>query len=171
MFAAPDRDFGQVTSSPQATDSFDHSLSTQQQGHKQPDCHLRYRQKTMVAAPSQPVAGPSTSSLIIRVCSDVVSELLVAHDEGRDVNLNGLISRTAKLHGCKRIPRLTDVIAACPPEAKDILLPKLRAKPVRTASGIAVVAVMSKPHRCPHTSTTGQHRLRLNRQRSHIGFD
>ena len=28
-----------------------------------------------------------------------------------------------------------------------ILVPKLRAKPVRTASGIAVVAVMCKPHR------------------------
>lgn len=35
------------------------------------------------------------------------------------------------------------------------LLPRLRAKPVRTASGIAVVAVMSKPHRCPHIATTG----------------
>jgi elongator complex protein 3 len=34
-------------------------------------------------------------------------------------------------------------------------LVRLRAKPVRTASGIAVVAVMSKPHRCPHIATTG----------------
>jgi elongator complex protein 3 len=34
-------------------------------------------------------------------------------------------------------------------------VPRLRAKPVRTASGIAVVAVMSKPHRCPHIATTG----------------
>jgi hypothetical protein len=32
---------------------------------------------------------------------------------------------------------------------------RLRAKPIRTASGIAVVAVMSKPHRCPHIATTG----------------
>jgi elongator complex protein 3 len=31
----------------------------------------------------------------------------------------------------------------------------LKVKPVRTASGIAVVAVMSKPHRCPHIATTG----------------
>jgi len=31
----------------------------------------------------------------------------------------------------------------------------IRAKPVRTASGIAVVAVMCKPHRCPHISMTG----------------
>ena len=36
-----------------------------------------------------------------------------------------------------------------------VILSRLRAKPVRTASGIAVVAVMSKPHRCPHIATTG----------------
>jgi hypothetical protein len=36
-----------------------------------------------------------------------------------------------------------------------VLPRRLRAKPVRTASGIAVVAVMSKPHRCPHIATTG----------------
>ncbi len=30
-----------------------------------------------------------------------------------------------------------------------------QAKPIRTASGIAVVAVMSKPHRCPHIAMTG----------------
>lgn len=42
-----------------------------------------------------------------------------------------------------------------PEEHRKVLLPQLRAKPVRTASGIAVVAVMSKPHRCPHIATTG----------------
>lgn len=31
----------------------------------------------------------------------------------------------------------------------------MKAKPVRTASGIAVVAVMCKPHRCPHIAYTG----------------
>lgn len=54
-----------------------------------------------------------------------------------------------------RAPKLVEVIAAVPEEHKATLLPQLRAKPVRTASGIAVVAVMSKPHRCPHIATTG----------------
>ena len=31
----------------------------------------------------------------------------------------------------------------------------LRAKPVRSASGVVIVAVMCKPHRCPHIATTG----------------
>ena len=53
------------------------------------------------------------------------------------------------------IPRVSDIIAAIPEEYKHKLLPFLRQKPVRTASGVAVVAVMSKPHRCPHIAMTG----------------
>ncbi|CAG8491875.1 4525_t:CDS:10 [Diversispora eburnea] len=48
-----------------------------------------------------------------------------------------------------------DIIAAIPEQYKSMLLGKLRAKPIRTASGIAVVAVMCKPHRCPHIAVTG----------------
>jgi len=53
------------------------------------------------------------------------------------------------------IPKLVDIIAAIPVEYKSKLLPYVKAKPVRTASGIAVVAVMCKPHRCPHIPMTG----------------
>jgi hypothetical protein len=55
----------------------------------------------------------------------------------------------------QRAPKLVEIIAAVPEEFRERLLPQLKAKPVRTASGIAVVAVMSKPHRCPHIATTG----------------
>jgi histone acetyltransferase (RNA polymerase elongator complex component) len=54
-----------------------------------------------------------------------------------------------------RAPKLVEIIAAVPEEFRQVLLPQLKAKPVRTASGIAIVAVMSKPHRCPHIATTG----------------
>ncbi len=53
------------------------------------------------------------------------------------------------------IPKLVDLVQAIPESYKDKLMPLLKTKPVRTASGIAVVAVMSKPHRCPHIATTG----------------
>eukprot|EP00300_Choanocystis_sp_HF-7_P024446 c25903_g1_i1.p1 GENE.c25903_g1_i1~~c25903_g1_i1.p1 ORF type:complete len:550 (-),score=95.59 c25903_g1_i1:21-1670(-) len=61
---------------------------------------------------------------------------------------------------CKRFhvassPKLVEVIAAIPSEHRKAVLPHLTAKPIRTASGIAVVAVMSKPHRCPHIAMTG----------------
>uniref|UniRef100_A0A4W5L209 Elongator acetyltransferase complex subunit 3 n=1 Tax=Hucho hucho TaxID=62062 RepID=A0A4W5L209_9TELE len=58
-------------------------------------------------------------------------------------------------YGLSAQPRLVDIIAAVPPHYRRALVPKLKAKPIRTASGIAVVAVMCKPHRCPHISFTG----------------
>lgn len=53
------------------------------------------------------------------------------------------------------MPKLVDIIASIPAKYKDTLIPILKVKPVRTASGIAVVALMAKPHRCPHIATTG----------------
>ncbi len=91
----------------------------------------------------------------IAACAEMARELIGAHEEGRDVNLNGLRSRTSRKYKLQNQPRLTDVIAAIPENYKRYLLPKLKAKPVRTASGIAVVAVMCKPHRCPHIAFTG----------------
>ncbi|NWI50253.1 ELP3 protein, partial [Calyptomena viridis] len=66
-----------------------------------------------------------------------------------------LKTRTAAKYGLSAQPRLVDIIAAVPPQHRRLLLPKLKAKPIRTASGIAVVAVMCKPHRCPHINFTG----------------
>ena len=50
---------------------------------------------------------------------------------------------------------MVEIISALPDNYKNKLIPYLKVKPVRTASGIAVVAVMCKPHRCPHIATTG----------------
>ena len=74
-------------------------------------------------------------------------ELLVADKEGKDVNLNKTKTRLSSKYGLETSPKLVDIIAAVPSQYKKVLVPKLRAKPVRTASGIAVVAVMCKPHR------------------------
>jgi len=56
------------------------------------------------------------------------------------------------MHG---VPRLIDVIGAVPPSHRDKLKPFLKARPIRSASGVAVVALMCKPHRCPHIHYTG----------------
>ncbi|KAK9321178.1 hypothetical protein V1517DRAFT_327205 [Lipomyces orientalis] len=89
-----------------------------------------------------------------------ISEISIALVESlqspnKDVNLNGLVGRLSKKYKLKHQPRLTDIISGIPDQYKKYLLPKLKAKPVRTASGIAVVAVMCKPHRCPHIAYTG----------------
>uniref|UniRef100_A0AAR5QJ35 Elongator complex protein 3 n=2 Tax=Dendroctonus ponderosae TaxID=77166 RepID=A0AAR5QJ35_DENPD len=87
--------------------------------------------------------------------AEVVQEVIKAHEEKRNVNLNALKNKVASKYGLSSTPRLVDIIAAVPQDYKKVLVPKLMAKPIRTASGIAVVAVMCKPHRCPHINMTG----------------
>ena len=91
----------------------------------------------------------------VRAVAEIVDALVSAVQAGRDVNLNALKSQASRKYGLAKPPKLVEIIAAVPEEQKKSLLPRLKAKPVRTASGIAVVAVMSKPHRCPHIATTG----------------
>lgn len=87
--------------------------------------------------------------------ADVINQLVEAHEEGKDINLNKVKTKTSAKYGLEAQPRLVDIIAAVPQHYRRALVPKLKAKPIRTASGIAVVAVMCKPHRCPHISFTG----------------
>jgi elongator complex protein 3 len=91
----------------------------------------------------------------MRAIGDIVGALVADVTAGRDVDLNAAKRAAAARWRLARVPRLVEILAALPEERRAALLPRLRAKPVRTASGIAVVAVMSKPHRCPHVATTG----------------
>lgn len=97
----------------------------------------------------------SRAELMMMTIADVIKQLVEAHEEGKDINLNKVKTKTSAKYGLSAQPRLVDIIAAVPPHYRRALVPKLKAKPIRTASGIAVVAVMCKPHRCPHISFTG----------------
>lgn len=61
----------------------------------------------------------------------------MAQEEDRDVQLNKLKTRLSAKYGLETSPRLVDIIAAVPHDHKKTLLPKLKAKPVRTASGVS----------------------------------
>lgn len=89
--------------------------------------------------------------------SHCVTALMKAYDSGATLNLSRLKSQAAKKYKLQGIPRLSDILAAIPISHRNQLLPFLKSKPVRTASGVAVVAVMSKPHRCPHINYTNGH--------------
>ncbi|KAK9531112.1 hypothetical protein VZT92_010556 [Zoarces viviparus] len=97
----------------------------------------------------------SRAELMMMTIADVINQLVEAHKEGKDINLNKVKTQTSAKYGLEAQPRLVDIIAAVPQHYRRALVPKLKAKPIRTASGIAVVAVMCKPHRCPHISFTG----------------
>ncbi|XP_054676486.1 elongator complex protein 3 [Grus americana] len=100
-------------------------------------------------------ADLSHAELMMMTIADIIKQLIEAHEQGKDVNLNKLKTKTSAKYGLSAQPRLVDIIAAVPPQYRKVLVPKLKAKPIRTASGIAVVAVMCKPHRCPHINFTG----------------
>ena len=100
-------------------------------------------------------ASSEESTRLHQACSDIVAELIASYQNGKDINIVGLKTRMAGKYKLANQPKLVDIIAAIPEAHRAALLPYVRAKPVRTASGIAVVAVMCKPHRCPHIAMTG----------------
>lgn len=149
----------------------------------------------------------SDSDRMMMTISEIIKQLIAAHEQKKDINLNKWVELTsvmipvhwittplacrllpmcyivfitlrlkhsfttargllmwfscrlkgevARQYGLASQPKLVDIIAAVPQTFKNVLVPKLKAKPIRTASGIAVVAVMCKPHRCPHINFTG----------------
>ena len=103
---------------------------------------------------AQHTANTRSASYALSI-SHVVTELMKAYDSGASLNFTKLKSQAARKYKLQGIPKVADIIAALPHSHRDKLMPYLRQKPVRTASGVAVVAVMSKPHRCPHIAMTG----------------
>lgn len=79
----------------------------------------------------------SKAERMMMTIGEVIQGLLNAHEENRDVDLNKLKTRISSKYGLATSPRLVDIIAAVPVDVKHILLPKLKAKPIRTASGVS----------------------------------
>jgi len=73
--------------------------------------------------------------------------------EGRIKNRKDL--EKAKFQVCRdykldRFPRNSEILQMAREDEKEIITPILKKKPTRTISGVAVVAVMCPPHKCPH---------------------
>ena len=79
----------------------------------------------------------------------IISMMLSGEIKDRD----GLQKAKVKLcgtYGLKAVPANSEILAHVPDEHRASLLPLLIRKPMRTMSGVAVVAVMTSPHPCPH---------------------
>ncbi|MFQ5552803.1 MAG: tRNA uridine(34) 5-carboxymethylaminomethyl modification radical SAM/GNAT enzyme Elp3 [Thermoplasmata archaeon] len=74
----------------------------------------------------------------------------VAQGEIRDAEALEAAKREAcRRHGLDHVPRNFEILRYLPESNEEVRI-LLRAKPVRTASGVAVVAVMTSPAPCPH---------------------
>mmetsp|Transcript_16242 Transcript_16242/g.36540 ORF Transcript_16242/g.36540 Transcript_16242/m.36540 type:complete len:227 (-) Transcript_16242:177-857(-) len=103
---------------------------------------------------SQSFLSPSTTPYTLAV-SGIAAALIEHYDTGKPCNFTALKGQFARKHKIPGLPRVSDILAAIPLSHRKALTPYLLQKPVRTASGVAVVAVMSRPHRCPHIALTG----------------
>ena len=70
-------------------------------------------------------------------------------------NLTSNKLNTLKIDFCKKYKLLGVVknpvlIANCPNDLRDDLIRKLNIKPIRELSGVTVLALFTKPHKCPH---------------------
>ena len=102
--------------------------------------------------------GDNVTFSKMKVISDSMKEIIRKYEEGEKLTTNiikKVIQKFSAKYKLANQPKLLDLITVIPQSYKKKLLPILKAKPIRTASGVAVVAVMSKPHRCPHIATTG----------------
>ncbi|MFC6904154.1 tRNA uridine(34) 5-carboxymethylaminomethyl modification radical SAM/GNAT enzyme Elp3 [Halalkalicoccus tibetensis] len=91
---------------------------------------------------------PTESEAFERVCEELISRVLSGELEREDVE-------SAKLEVCSefsapKVPTNGEILAQAPDDRREEAEAVLRRKPVRTASGVSPVAIMTSPHMCPH---------------------
>ncbi len=81
--------------------------------------------------------------------SDIISLLKKGEISSKD-DLNRVKIKVSRSHGLGSIPRDSEILDCLKGSERTRFLELLRKKPSRTLSGVAVVAVMTRPHKCPH---------------------
>lgn len=89
----------------------------------------------------------------MRDVSQLAEHLIAAVKSGEVTTRKGIQDKKIRLCGelgLKAVPPNSEILAHVSDEDRELFLPLLIKKPMRTASGTAVVAVMASPHPCPH---------------------
>ncbi|ERG88671.1 MAG: histone acetyltransferase, ELP3 family, partial [halophilic archaeon J07HX5] len=82
-----------------------------------------------------------------RVCQELIDRILSG--EVTRENLEAAKREVCGKHSAPSVPKNSELLDFAG-ENRDRVEPVLRRKPVRTASGVSPVAIMTSPHRCPH---------------------
>ena len=83
-----------------------------------------------------------------RVCEQLVEGILAGEIERDDVESAKLAA--CREHSASKVPKNSELLEHADGEHREELEQVLRRKPVRTASGVSPVAIMTSPHMCPH---------------------
>jgi elongator complex protein 3 len=93
------------------------------------------------------MAAPTDDYQIHR---EIVDMLLASPEPLSKQVINRIKNKVCAKYRLSTTPRNADILQATIPEESEILRPFLQKRPVRTVSGVAVVATMTTPHECPH---------------------
>src|SRR6056297_1431956 len=91
---------------------------------------------------------PEETEAFQQVCAELVDRILAGEVERDDVE-------SAKIDVCReysapKVPKNSELLDYAPQEHREVLEEVLQRKPVRTASGVSPIAIMTSPERCPH---------------------
>ncbi|MFW9839122.1 MAG: tRNA uridine(34) 5-carboxymethylaminomethyl modification radical SAM/GNAT enzyme Elp3 [Candidatus Thorarchaeota archaeon] len=81
---------------------------------------------------------------------EIVEMLLGSQEPLSKQVINRIKNKVSAKYKLAKTPRNADILQSTIPEEAEILRPFLQKRPVRTVSGVAVVATMTTPHECPH---------------------
>ncbi|MGB8310810.1 MAG: tRNA uridine(34) 5-carboxymethylaminomethyl modification radical SAM/GNAT enzyme Elp3 [Halobacteriota archaeon] len=88
------------------------------------------------------------NEVIADACSEIINGILVGAITRE--NLQNVKIDISKRFGLSLLLSNSQIYNAADPHKRKLLQEVLQRKPVRTASGVAVIAVMTSPHPCPH---------------------
>jgi len=91
---------------------------------------------------------PTESEAFQQVCETLVEAILAGDVERED--LEAAKMDACREHASPKVPKNTDLLDHAPHDRREDLAAVVRRKPVRTASGVSPVAIMTSPHTCPH---------------------
>ncbi|WP_297522758.1 tRNA uridine(34) 5-carboxymethylaminomethyl modification radical SAM/GNAT enzyme Elp3 [Thermococcus sp.] len=84
-----------------------------------------------------------------KAVEEIARAVLAGEIKGRE-ELNRYKIVVSRKYHLSRIPGNSDILKAIPAEERERFRELLKRKPTRTISGVAVVAMMTKPFPCPH---------------------
>jgi elongator complex protein 3 len=91
---------------------------------------------------------PTETDAFEQVCATLVERIL-AGEVGRE-NLEAAKLDVCSEYSAPKVPKNSELLDFAGKERREALESVLRRKPVRTASGVSPVAIMTSPHMCPH---------------------
>jgi len=83
-----------------------------------------------------------------------IIEIILKNPPKSSKELASIKRSICKKYSLNKFPRNSDILLLATEEEREQVIPVLLKKPSRTLSGVAVVAVMSKPMPCPHGKCT-----------------